>query len=551
MSLYRPTTFVGSLVVLTAAGLAAGCLYRSATVVSEEEARMEADDDADQPTATRLKEVTPEVRDVAKANNDFALDLYARLADDNKDKNLFFSPYSVSGALAMVAEGARAETADEMGKVLRYPAEARRTGERPWDMARIHTGLAALNDHLTAGSRPATEKVRGRLAALRKALQTANAQAKELEQANKWQAAEAEAKKAQALADQLNKLQADYDQYELRVANALWGEKTYGFRQSYLDTIAKHYHTGGMFPVDFKSDFEGARKRINAWVEEQTHERIKDMLPPDVLDEESKKLVRLILTNAIYFKGEWAEVFQEGQTKDDDFVRAGGAKVRVPMMSRGGMGNVRYAAFRGDGTFFDTPARLPAGAAANPKTGYPDERGFAMLEVPYKGGELAMVVIVPRSADGLAELEKGLTAAKVQTWVGKMQKRAVNVFLPKFKVETKYDMGKALKAMGMVRAFKDPRDADGAQFDGMSESEDPLQKLYISKVLHKAFVEVNEKGTEAAAATAVIMAVPLAAPPMDVPFTPTFRADRPFVFLIRDVKTGGVLFLGRVTNPKG
>jgi serine protease inhibitor len=346
----------------------------------------------------------------------------------------------------------------------------------------------------------------------------------------------------------LNKLQSEYGQYELRVANALWGEKTYPFKQSYIDTIHKYYRTGGLFPVDFRHDYEGARKRINAWVEEQTANRIKDLIPANALDAEAQKLLRLVLTNAIYFKGEWAEVFAEGRTKDEDFTLAGGRKVRVPLMHRDDMGAARYAAFRGDGTFFDTPARVPFGKI-DEKTVYPDESGFTALELPYKGGEVSMLVLLPRSADGLEALEKKLTSENLAAWVGKLRQRSVHVYLPKFKVETEYDLGKTLQGMGMVRAFIDPRAADGAQFDGMTESQDPAQKLYIGKVLHKAFVEVNEKGTEAAAATAVMM--PLAeAAPASVPFTPTFRADRPFMFLVRDRQSGSILFLGRVVNPR-
>jgi serine protease inhibitor len=216
-------------------------------------------------------------------------------------------------------------------------------------------------------------------------------------------------------------------------------------------------------------------------------------------------------------------------------------------MRKGDMGSVRYAAFRGDGTFFDTPARVPLGAV-DEKTVYPDERGFTVLELPYKGGEVSMLVLLPRSAGGLEALEKQLTAENLGAWVGKLRQRSVHVYLPKFRVETKYDLGQALQGMGMERAFKDPRAADGAQFDGMSQSQDPSQKLYVSKVLHKAFVEVNEKGTEAAAATAVMMPKAEAAP-QSVPFTPTFRADRPFLFLVRDRQSGSVLFLGRVLNP--
>jgi serine protease inhibitor len=171
-----------------------------------------------------------------------------------------------------------------------------------------------------------------------------------------------------------------------------------------------------------------------------------------------------------------------------------------------------------------------------------------MLELPYKGGEVSMVVLLPRSAGGLEALEKKLTADNLGAWVGKLRQRGTHVYLPKFRVETKYDLGRTLQGMGMERAFQDPRQPGGAQFDGMSESQDPAQKLHVSKVLHKAFVEVSEKGTEAAAATAVMMPKAEAAP-ASVPFTPTFKADRPFLFLVRDRQSGSVLFLGRVVNP--
>jgi len=160
-----------------------------------------------------------------------------------------------------------------------------------------------------------------------------------------------------------------------------------------------------------------------------------------------------------------------------------------------------------------------------------------------------MVLVAPNSAGGLAAIEKKLTPANFAAWVGKLRKRKTHVLLPKFKLETDYKMAKTLKAMGMPRAFVNPLKPNGADFSAMSASKDPRERLYISKVIHKAFVEVNEKGTEAAAATAVIM-VAAGGMPMDVPFVPTFKADRPFIFAIRDVKTGSILFLGRMTNPK-
>jgi serine protease inhibitor len=216
-------------------------------------------------------------------------------------------------------------------------------------------------------------------------------------------------------------------------------------------------------------------------------------------------------------------------------------------MHAAGSKKLSYAACNADGTIFDSPDRIPF-TEKNDKY-YPDKNGFQLLELPYKGGDLAMVVIVPRSEDGLPALEKLLTSANLKAWTGKLRQRTTNAFLPRFKLETDYKLKPVLEKLGMVRAFVKPTEPEGAEFDGMSESKDPREKLYISKVLHKAFVEVNEKGTEAAAATAVIMAM-AGSVPTTRPFIPTVRADRPFVFLIRDRKTGCVLFLGRVTNPK-
>jgi len=480
------------------------------------------------------------------ATSDFALDLYGRLAKENPGKNLFFSPYSMSSALAMTAEGARGETAAEMGKVLRFPEAARHVGDDaqliPWNVELIHTGMAALNQRLNAA---VPKDLREKIDHLRKQLKATNERAAELKKNEKWSEYQGVAESSHKIAAELNKLLTQVDRYELRVANALWGEKTYPFRQSYIDTINKYYQTGGVFPVDFIGNPEGNRKRINAWVEEQTQDRIKDLIPRGAID----TLTRLVLTNAIYFKGQWAEVFSERETKPDDFTLADGTKLRVPMMHRAKMGLASYAAINADGTFFETPNEYSPGKTDEKKL-YPDERGFLMLELPYKGEELSMVLIVPRAADGLASLEKMLTAQNLHGWIGKLQKRNVNVFVPKFKLETEYLMNETLKAMGMVRAFKLPG-LDGAQFDGMCASSDPGYTLYISKVLHKAFVEVNEKGTEAAAATAVVMTAAEAPAVKSVPFTPTFRGDKPLVFLIRDRQTGCILFLGRMISPQG
>jgi serine protease inhibitor len=487
---------------------------------------------------------------VVQSNSDFALHLYAQLNKENGGKNLFVSPYSISSALLMVAEGARGETAEQMGKVLCFPEELRKeeasASPRPWETASMHQGMAALNEQLSGASSPMTADIREALAKLRKELATANQESEAKARQGDFNRAQAAQTHARDLAAKINKMQSEHGQFELSVANALWGEKTYPFKKTYLDAVNRYYRTGGLFPVDFRNDYEGARKEINGWVEKQTHDRIKDLIPADALDPEAQKRVRLVLTNAIYFKGAWEKVFKAEQTRKESFTLADGSKVQAPLM-RQRLDVGRYAAFNGDGSFFATPARVPLGEVDSKKV-YPDERGFALLEVPYKGDRLSMVLIVPRAADGLAGVEKQLTAAHLQGWIGKLQAREAEVYLPRFRLETKYTLNDTLKALGMARAFIDPRRADGAQFDGMSVSTDPMQKLYISLVLHKAFVDVNEEGTEAAAATTVMMFVPTSAA-VNVPFIPVVRADRPFLFLIRDRQTGSVLFLGRVTNP--
>jgi serine protease inhibitor len=469
------------------------------------------------------------------ANTDFAIDLYRQLAKENAGKNLFFSPYSISSALAMTAEGARGETAAEMGKVLRFPKAAARVGDDaqliPWNTALIHTGIAELNERFT--TKPVPKELRDKLDATRKAVDESKRKAEELKAAKQRKEYRAELERTRKLEEELRGLSSQVDQYEIRVANALWGEKTFPFAKEYVATINKHYRTGGLFPVDFRGQPEVERTKINSWVEEQTNNRIKDLLPKGVLNGDT----RLVLTNAIYFKGDWQELFAESDTKEADFTVSAGTKVRVPLMHKDGMKAVRYAAFDAEGKLFKTP-EFDLGKS---KGNYPGKGGFQMAELPYKGGELAMLVLLPQDADGLAELEKKLSSESLRTWTSNLESRKVNVSLPKFKLETDYEMNETLKAMGMVRAF----DPAQAQFDGLSENSKAASGFHISKVLHKAFVEVNEKGTEAAAATAVLMARSSAGP-----FIPTFRADKPFLYAIRDVKTGTILFLGRMSNPK-
>jgi len=414
-----------------------------------------------------------------QANNVFAGDLYTQLAESRNGENLFFSPYSISAALFMTAEGARGETAVEMAAVLGVPGEAR------LDLDPVHAGHAGLSDRLERA-----------------------------------------------------------DQYELNIANALWGERTCALRADYLETIDRYYRTGGVFPVDFVNDFSAVRIRINAWVEQQTAGLIADLLPRGAVDPST----RLVLTNAIHFLGRWAEPFPEERTDPDDFFLADGSSRTVPLMRAGGLELAAYAAFNADGSFFETPHELPIDPSE--LTTYPAADGFAMVELPYMGGDLSMLLIAPNRHDGLPGIEARLADGGLDPCIARLESRTIHVAMPRFELENSYGLVEPLRALGMTRAFRDPGlVSDGADFSGMIDVERSGDRLFISDVIHKAFVEVNEKGTEAAAATAVVMGETSAAIGT-IPFIPEFRADRPFLFLIRDRVSGCILFMGRFVRPE-
>jgi serine protease inhibitor len=482
-------------------------------------------------------------KEVVASNASFAFALYHQFASENYE-NLLFSPYSVANVLVMTAEGAVGETAFEMGKVLQFPNSARRNEQgghtNPWNVSIIHHSMAAINQRLSGSNPAATKQIRSRVAELRKKQSKLTEEVKELRRSGQWEKSESVGKDQNRITDELNGLLNQLDQYEIHIANALWAEQTYPLKQTYINTINKYYKTGGVFPVDFKFNYETVRQRVNRWVEDQTSQRIKNLIPTGAVDEYTS----LILTNAIYFKGEWATPFEEKYTKERDFILGDGSKIKTLLMNET-VSHARYAAFDADGSFFETPQTIEK----HQKKGlYPDEGGFAILELSYKGDEISMVIIAPNSYNGLPSLEARFTLQNLDQWQTQLVKRKVHVFLPKFKLETDYRMKKTLQAMGMVRAFEDPRKPDGAQFDGMTASADPMQQLYITQVMHKAFVEVNEKGTEAAAATGMTMVMSVRIP-VTKPFVPTFRADRPFLFLIRDRVTGSILFVGRLLNP--
>jgi serpin B len=376
------------------------------------------------------------MKDLVQGNNQFAIDLYGKAWA--RPGNLFFSPYSISTALAMTYAGAKGETAIQMAKTLRFPGE----GEA------IHEAFAQLEARINGG----TEK----------------------------------------------------RPFELGVANALWAQKGLGYRPEFLK-LTENCYQAGMHPVDFARDPDGARKLINAWVEERTNHKIKNLLGSN----DVSKNTDLILTNAIYFKGSWGAPFNKLATQGEDFT-TDGKSVRVPMMRQTG------------------------------QFGYLDdaEDGLQALSLPYAGNTLSMVVLLPKKVDDLADLEASLSSSKLQDWLTRMTNQRVDVKLPRFKLEFGLELAATLASMGMPGAFT--RSAD---FSGMTTD----RRLYLSAVIHKAFADVNEEGTVAAAASAVVMKQPMAMPKQQPPVV--FRADHPFLFLIRDVPSGSILFIGRVTKP--
>lgn len=370
------------------------------------------------------------LNETVQGNNQFALDVYNKFTEE--EGNVFFSPWSISTALAMTYEGARGKTAEEMQSVLQFPAD----GE-----VRMPS-FARLYNILNTGEKP----------------------------------------------------------YKLHTANALWAQKDYKFLPEYTDAVEKYY-VGKVTNLDFKENTENSRLTINNWVEEQTNDKIKDLIPQGVINQ----LTRLVLTNAIYFKGSWALQFDEEDTKEEDFKLDNGGTVKAKMMRQFGE-----------------------------EFNYAETDELQILEMPYKGDELSMIVLLPK--EGFQENLERLDAEKLQELRESLVNKEVEVYIPKFKFETKYFMVETLKEMGMPTAF-----TEAADFSGIDGTGD----LAISNVIHQAFVEVNEEGTEAAAATAVVVGITS----IDPKEIPEFRADHPFTFVIQERKTGSILFLGKVANP--
>ena len=378
------------------------------------------------------KKAKIDTQTVVAGNSDFAFELYQQLRET--EGNLFFSPYSISTALALTYAGARDDTEKQMAETL---------------------GFDLRQDlfHVTFGK----------------------------------------------LQKQLNE-QGKKGDYQLSVANALWLQKDYELLKEFIDLNKTHYDAG-LSRVDFKKQAEKARKTINEWVEKKTNQKIKNLIPAGTLD----AMTRLVLTNAVYFKGDWASQFDPKDTEEADFYVSSEKKARADLM-------YKKADFK-----------------------YAETENLQILELPYKGEDLSMVVLLPKKNCDIAMLEESLTTENLSKWLKTLRSREVIVHLPKFKLTSHFELAGVLGKMGMTDAFS-PR----ADFSGMTGNRD----LFISAVLHKAYVDVNEEGTEAAAATGVVMKLTaMPTPP------PVFRADRPFVFMIKDNASNSILFVGRLTNP--
>jgi len=291
---------------------------------------------------------------------------------------------------------------------------------------------------------------------------------------------------------------------EISTANALWCASQIKFKDPFVKTATKEYQAE-VRALDFKRNPDKAVEVVNDWVDDKTRGKIKQILTPDAIN----PATALILTNAIYFKGDWAEPFKKESTRDLDFTLDGGSKIQCPTMVQSDPLN------------------------------YAKRDDFAVLEMPYKGDRMSMVFLLPDRIDGLPDLEKKLTAILLSDALDALKRQKVIVYLPKFHAETRYQLSDHLQKMGMRLAFS-RTDAD---FSGMTGD----QPLSISAVIHKAFVDVDEKGTEAAAATAVTMELASAVPRQE---PPVFRADHPFIYFIRDTQTGQILFAGRMADPR-
>ncbi len=377
-------------------------------------------------------------KEIAEGNNKFAFELFHQVQDSTTGNNLFYSPFSISTALAMVYAGAHTETALQISQTMNFPQSEN-----------FHSDYKHLLDGLNTGKE---------------------------------------------------------DKIQLNIANGLWAQKNFKFLDSYFNIVKSNYYSE-LKNVDFTDAIESekTRKEINAWVEQKTNDKIKDLLSQGDLN----SLTRLVLVNAIYFYGDWEEPFKKQRTESKDFTLMAGAKINVPYMNQQGRYN------------------------------YYEDTKIQAIEIPYQDNKASMVIFLPIKSKQMAELEKSFDYKYYQDIIDAFQSNEVRLSLPKFQTTYKINLGTTLSQMGMPLAFS----PGGADFSGMTGRRD----LCISEVIHQAFINVDEEGTEAAAATAVVMKMTAIRPSSDIK---VFNADHPFIFCIKDNINGTILFMGKIMNPE-
>ena len=389
-----------------------------------------------------MADTDSDLKVVSQGINKFSFDLYKKLKDENKEENLFYSPASISIALAMTYAGARGDTEKQMANVLNFTL--------PQD--RLHSAYSKLIENLKSNK-----------------------------------------------------------DYELSIANALWLQKDYKYLQEFLNIMEKYYNSD-LKNVDFTKAPRESAKEINKWVFIHTKRKIEDIVNPDEIESNTK----LILTNAIYFKGKWKYKFDKQNTEVRDFHLVNGTTKKVKMMSN------YYSSLMEYGFRFN----------------YFQNDYLQLLEMPYNGDKISMIIVLPLDNSKLKDVENMIDEKKLEEWIKESRSRKVTVYLPKFKFSQGIDLKSFLENFGIKDMFN-----INADFSGMTGKKD----IYIDKAFHKSFVEVNEEGTEATAAT-FIGAIPVSSIPVKEEIV-TFKADHPFIFLILDKETGSILFLGRVMDP--
>lgn len=484
---------------------------------------------------------------VVTSSNAFGFDVLRRLGATTPDQNLFFSPYSIASVLTMATEGASGATARQLAHALHWPVDANAIGEGDaWldrMLARIQSGHRAMNERFEKQAKdPEQKALRDRLQRLEKEIAPLAARAQALQSSRDWRAYRTVASEMNALIAEHKSVAMNLETHHLDVANGLWAERTKTFDPAFLQTLREVYARARVESADFKGDPEGERRAINQWVAGRTQGRIPELLGPGDVARDT----RMVLLNTIFLKAEWLKPFEKTRTKPAPFTLANEETIDVPLMHGPGREDVSYGAFHGDGTRFRTPHLVPAAPGAERPQTYPGGDGFQLLSMPYRGRALEMLVLLPQRVDGLESLSMLVSEANVERWLTQLEPRETTVYLPRFEGRSRFLLRDTLRALGVQLAF----DMERADFSRMVHVDDGEPPLYLSELIHEAFVKIDEEGTEAAAATAAIMAPGAAVQaPSLVPFVPVFRADHPFLYLIRDRETGVILFVGRYVRP--